>query len=363
MIESVEKLIKSGKFPPVILLFGEEELLIEEAYNKLISSLCKTPESRYDFEIFDGDGSDIMRIIDSCSSFPFIAERRVVAVKNFDKIIEKKLPKKEAEKSPLARYLNEPLSQTILILLSGDNSLNGTAAAMKKFKDKESADKKINSIKFPYNIILKKYGWIEFPRTYESQYPKWVTSRFKSHGKVIAADACELLVAHTNPSLRDLNNEIEKLLLFVQDRNKITKSDVAFISGSSKVYNIFELQKAMGARNLKDSLLILENMLSADSQEILILTMLLRYFVVIWKLIEEAPLASNNYQLAAKVGVNSFFINDYLSAIRNYSPSEIDRAFILLAETEEKLKSTQTDTLYLMQNMLIRIMDKNKHGN
>ncbi|TAL69495.1 MAG: DNA polymerase III subunit delta [Bacteroidetes bacterium] len=361
MAESIVKLIESNEFPPIICLFGEEEFLVDDAYTKLLNHLCPDDNSRYDLDILDFDEMKlalaIENLLKSCNTIPFISARRVVVAKRFEKAMSGRISVKSEEYAKLQKFFSSPPATTCLIIISADENLKGFNAA-KGGKSKDKLDKLLKDAKFPYNLILEKHTWFEFPKVYESELSSWVSRRFKELGKKIEPAAAELLVAQSNPNLRDVDNEIEKILLYIDEKNEITLDDVTFIVGSSRVYNIFELQKAIGKRKMGEALMIVENMLANERQEMLIMTMLTRYFIALWKLIEESGKTNNNYQLAGKVGINPFFVTEYLHALSFYSPAEIENAFLLLCETDEKLKSTSTDSLYLIQNMLVRIMKK-----
>jgi DNA polymerase III subunit delta len=358
MTDTIKQLIKSGKLPAVLLLFGEEEFLIEEDYNALINSILKDPSYSYDFEVMDGDTATPDRIAQSCTTFPFVAPVRVVVVNHFEKVFAGNTTKKGLEKTPLGSYLLSPQASTFLILKVFDDSLKGMSSAKSNMATDQKSAKKVKSAKFPYNIVLEKHVCIEYPKIYESAIPKWINLRVKSLGKTIDTDAVEFLAAHVHPNIRMIYNEIEKLLLHIQDSVNITANDVKFIVGASREYNVFEFQNAVGQRNLAKATEILTNMLASDRQEMLIMTMLARYFLVMFKLIEKPSDMNDKYTIAAHIGVSPFFVQDYISAARKYTPDELERAFILMAETDEKLKSTSIDSLALLQQMLVRIMIK-----
>ncbi len=359
MIENIGQLFEMKELPPILLLFGEEDFLVEESYKKLIGIVCPDEGSKYDLEIFDIDemkpSTAIDTIMDSCNNLPFLSQRRTVAVKRFESLFSGRTSTKSNEYVKFLNYMESPNNSTFLVLLSIDDKLKGFANS---YKSKAKLDKLIKDTKFPYNSLLEKHEWMEFPKVYESEMPQWVAKRIKELGKKIEPEALELLVAQTNPSLRELNGEIEKLLTYSGDKDEISMEDIHFVIGSSRVNNIFELQKAIGKRRLPEALKTLENMLEADRQEMLIMTMLTRYFFALWKLIEESGKTNNQFQLATKVGISPYFVNEYLQALSFYKPSEIENAFSIMCETDEKLKSVSVDSLYLMQDMLIRIMKK-----
>ncbi len=360
MTDYIKQVIKSGKFPQVLTLFGEEEFLIEEDYNALIQSILKDPSYSYDFEVIDGEQATPDRIAQSCTTFPFVAPVRVVVVNHFEKVFSGNTSKKGLDKTPFGKYLESPQPSTFLLLKVFDDSLKGMMAAKKSMATDPKSAKKIKSAKFPFNILIEKFDCLEYPKIYESAIPRWITERVKSIGKDIGADAVEFLAAHVHPNIRMINNDIEKLAVHIGEAKNISLDDVKFIVGASREYNVFELQNAIGQRNLGKATEILIKMLSADRQEMLIMAVLNKYFITLFKLIEVAQEVKDKYAVAAQIGVSPFFVQDYLGAIKKYSPVEIEQAFVVMAETDEKLKSSSIDSTALMQQMLVKIMAKGR---
>ncbi len=367
MLESVTALIKSRTFPPILLMFGEEDFLLEEAYNALITaSVEQNGMESFNFDSFDGSDITQDTLVEMASAFPMMAERRVVAIKHFDKMSgigagggRSTAKTKEAaeKKSPLTAYFRNPSPSTFLILQAEADDLNGLKSALKNPKQQEKAKKKLAAAKFPYNILLEHCEWIEFPKLYDRELPSWVAQRFTSLGRTIQPDACELLVAQSGESLRDLHNEIEKILTFVPDKRSLSREDIAEVIGASKNYNIFELQRQIGEKNLSKALEITQRMLTVDRQELLIISMLTRYFTILWKLGEAVQQTQNHFELAKAIDVSAFFVPEYLSVLRNYSPSEIEASFYALCDADIAIKSSSVeDADVVIQKMLMRII-------
>lgn len=358
MQANLNHIIKENNFPPVLLLFGDEEFLLNEALSQIESVLIPNEESRYDFEVLDGEDITYDRIADSCLAFPFIADKRVVIVRNFDKVIKKTKSTKNSVNQSFNDYLNNPQLSTILILESKDDTFSGLTADLQSKKNEAKALKKIQSAKFPYNIIFEKYYYIEFSKVSESNFANWIQKRFKAKAKEIEPQAVEFLKTNSNLSLRELDNEIDKIVIYYKDQEKITYNELLNVVGVSKIYNVFELQKAVGARDLTKSIMILQKLLATEKQEVLILTILSRYFLVLWKLTEAKATTSDNYKLAELCGINPYFVNEYKESCNKYNIIEIEQTLVKLTETDEKLKSSSISSLYLLEKLLIEIIDK-----
>ena len=103
----------------------------------------------------------------------------------------------------------------------------------------------------------------------------------------------------------------------------------------------------------------MSNILATSSQEVLIITLLRDFFIKVWKLIEFESQNLPKDELAKLIGLrSSFFMGDYTSAIKFYSPEDINNIFIILAETDNKLKSTNANSKLIIESMIIDICDK-----
>lgn len=357
MIDSVKQLdIKS--LPNVLLIFGEEEFLKDEALNYIIKQIIPNISTGYDFDMLKADDITLDKAIDICRSYPFVSEKRAVVIKNFDKYFSGRVSKKSVEKTALYKYLQSPQPSTFLVLTAEVDSLNGISKNLLTTKNQDKAYKAMKSAKFPFDIILDKYQWIEYAKVWDNTFPAWIKNRMKAKGKSISDPAIQILLSHTNPTLRDLNNELEKLLIYVLEKKEINADDAISVVGTSRQFNVFELQKAVGAKDLNLSLTILQNMLAVDRAEMLIMSILTRFFIALWKLAESGGVnEQNKYEIARNIGVSPFFLNDYVISIQRYGIQRIDRAFGILCETDELLKTSSGSSLFTMQRMLINIME------
>lgn len=349
--------ILSGDFPPVILLFGEERFLLDEAFDSLISKLIPDEQAKYDFEKLDGNETDFSSIVDACLSYPFVSSKRVVVVNNFETLAGKTSAKENVHLG-FEKYLENPQPSTCLILKAELSLLNGIFYELNNAKKKSKAEKKIKALKFPYAQLFSNFTCVEFPKMRESAYPKWVINRFETLHRDVDRDAVELLLAQTNMNLREIEQEIKKVVSLVPKTIKITAKHIAESLGTSHIYNVFELQKAVGKRQLNRSIEIMQNMLENDKQEVLIVTILSRFFTTLWKLDEVIKKNNNQYVIAGAVGINPYFVGEYSDSLKRYKPAEINRAIKLLAAIDEKLKSGSIPPKFLLEEFFIKIVKK-----
>ncbi|HZK96993.1 MAG TPA: DNA polymerase III subunit delta, partial [Prolixibacteraceae bacterium] len=113
----------------------------------------------------------------------------------------------------------------------------------------------------------------------------------------------------------------------------IMPEDVEKNIGISKEFNTFELQNALGNKDILKSNRIINYFIDNEKLHPLtvIIGMLVTYFrkLLIYHSIENK---SDRTIVAQKLGVNPFFINDYASAARSYS---LDKAILIISMMRE----------------------------
>jgi DNA polymerase III subunit delta len=97
-------------------------------------------------------------------------------------------------------------------------------------------------------------------------------------------------------------------------------------------------------------------MLAVDRQELMIISMLTRYFTILWKLSEAVQITRSADELGRTVGVASYFVQEYLSALQKYRPEQIERAFQALCEADIAIKTSNETPDIALQKALMQII-------
>ncbi len=326
-IESVKK----DGYAPLYLFIGEEDFLIDECISKIIDDLLVKDTRAFNLDIVYGSKVEAKDVIAHAASFPMMSERRVVVIWEFDKLISD-INSKEL----ISNYISKPLNSTCLVMVC------------------ETADFR----KKPFTDIKKAGAVFEFNRLYDNQIPAWISKRLEKYEISADSEACRLIHAYIGNSLRTINNEIEKLAIYLGDRKKGTPEDVVKVVGASREFTIFDLQKEIGKKNLKGALKIIKRMLETGEAPQLIIIMLTRYFTLLWKIQDLLNQNKNETEILSAVKIHQFYLKDYISAVKNFSPIQIEAAFDILLETDLKLKTTSPDHYHLMEMLVYSLINK-----
>jgi DNA polymerase III subunit delta len=319
--------LTSGKLAPVFLLYGEEDFLVEEATRSVIAAAVPSDAQEFNLDILRGEESDARDIVARASSFPMMSERRAVVVQNVEKLGPKDL-------EILSTYIEQPSKSTCLVLTGG----------------------KIDTRKRPYTIVKRTGTAVEFKPLYDDRVPSWIAVRVKKQQHEITQDACRLLAAYVGKSLRELQNELDKIYIFLGSRTSITADDITAVVGMSKELNIFELQKALGSRDLRRSCEIMERMLDAGASVPFIIVMLTGYFTSLYRLYDLRRRNASQQEMASEARVSPYFLKEYLDALARFPVHEIERAFEILVGADEQSKTSAADPKQVMQLVLVQLL-------
>ena len=140
-------------------------------------------------------------------------------------------------------------------------------------------------------------------------------------------EACRLLQAYVGNSLRAIQNELDKLFTYLGDRNRITLEDVADVVGVSRGFTVFDLQNAIGKKNIADAMRIVKRMIDTGEAPQLSIMMLTRYFTLVWKVQDMLKYGASETEIIAATRISPYYFKDYAEAARRFSSSQIENSF------------------------------------
>lgn len=330
--------VAGRELPPVLLIHGDEDFLVDECVQAVLSRTLDEGTKGFNLDVVYGTKVDVKEVIALASAFPMMAPRRVVVVREFEK-----LAGTDPAKEQFASYLQNPLASTCLVLVS----------LQPDFRKK------------PFTDLKKRAELVECKSLFDNQVPDWISRRVQTLGKSADPQATRLLQAYVGNSLRALQNEIDKLFIYVGDKKEISAEDVTAVVGASKGYTVFELQNAIGRKDLREALTILQAMLQAGQSPQMIIVMLTRFFNQLWKLGELRSKGTPDGEIAKEVGIHPFFLKQLIQFHSGFSRDHIENGYRTLLEADTVLKSTSRDPRVVMDIMvytLVRGVKEREHA-
>ena len=322
--------IKIGNIKPVYFLMGEEPYYIDGISDYIENTVLSEEEKGFNQMVLYGRDVSVEDIISNAKRYPMMAERQVVIVKeaqDLTRTIENLVP-----------YVENPQPTTVLVLCY-------------KYK---TLDKRKKLAK----LVTKNGVLFESKKLYENQVPDWIRRVLSGRGYTITPKASQMLVEFLGNDLSKVNNELEKLQLIIKPGEQITPQLIEENIGISKDFNNFELQNAIGEKDIKKAFAITQYFAQNPKHHPLVMTVALLYSFFS-KLLKYHSL-SNKADAPKALGVNPYFIKDYQTAARNYPMKKVSAVIAAIREIDMKSKGVGAANLSqadLLKELLVKIFN------
>ena len=322
--------IKKGDIKSVYFLMGEEAYYIDAISNYIESTILSEEEKGFNQMVLYGRDVSIDDIVSHAKRYPMMAERQVIIVKeaqDLSRTIE-----------GLVAYVENPQPTTVLVFC---------------YKYKTLDKRKKLSKTMAKNAVL-----FESKKLYENQVPDWIRRVLSGRGHTITPKAAQMLVEFLGNDLAKINNELQKLQLIMQPGEQITPQLIEENIGISKDFNNFELQKAIGEKNVKRAFAIMQYFHQNPKKNPLVMTVALLYGFFA-KLLKYHSL-SNKGDAAKVLKVSPYFVKDYQVAARNYPMKKVSAIISSIRDIDMKSKGVGASNLSqadLLKELLIKIFN------
>lgn len=310
-ISEAVKGLKKGELLPIYFFFGEDSYSIENSVKLLEEKASSFISNEFDKETFYGEDKTILDVIAFASSFPFGSEKKLIIVKEFEKIKDKK---------NLLSYTKLPADFSILVLINQGEVSN---------LDSE-----------PFKTLIAKGFAFEAKEMKGRNLIEWLISFANAKGKILTPENAQILIDISGEDRSILESQLEKIFTFMGEDKEITIESIRSLSTALKEYNIFDLQNALGKKNKAESLKIAFSLLDHGAEPTFIVHMLTRYFSALSR-ISELQGKKLPDQVAAKIlGTIPYYYKDYINARNLYSDKELYRAVQSLLKADISIKTT-----------------------
>lgn len=325
--------IKRRKLKPIYLLHGEEAYYIDLISAGIEHHVLSEAEKGFNQTILYGKDTDWASILNVAKRYPMMSDYQVIIIKEAQHL------KWDKADDAVLYYMERPLSSTVLVF----------AYKYGKF-DKR---KKI------YKAIDKKGVIVESAKIYENKLTGWIDEYVRDKGAKIHPQANALMGEYLGTELSKVANELDKLMLNVPKEREIVVQDIQQNIGISKDFNVFELNTALGKRDvIKVNQII--NYFSANPKSNpipVLMGSLYAYFVKVLKY--HCIAGKNASDLARELGVHPFFVKDYEVASKNYPLVKLIQIIAYLREYDLKSKGVDAVNLEpgdLMKELMFKVL-------
>ena len=315
----------------VILLFGEEKLLIDEEINKIKQKLVPNHLEAMNFIPIDGKHARLAEIVNACETVPLFSQKKLVVVYDAPFFESGKGDTdKASEEDELLKKLEAIPDHTVLIFTAS----------------KAHKRKKI------YKQIKAKGVVREFNQLSVKDKAFWIQKRVQLYGKSIDLKTAYFIAEHTG-NLHQTDNELKKLAAFTNSREQIEAGDLDKIFYKSLEGNIFEMMDFIGTKNSAGAVSVLNRLMEQGEKAIVILYMISKHMM---DLISVKSMEGLSYQdIATKSGLHPFVLKKALNQCKNFSLDELNRNLKLCQELDTDIKTGKIQDMLGLELLITKI--------
>ena len=364
---------------PLALICGEDEFAVKQRAKELYQQ-WSSELGGSDHEIIDASVSNsgealraLAKLREALQTLPFFGSGKVVWLQNCNFLGDERAASAQAVTDSLvelAQELKEFSWENVRLLIS--------AGKVDKRKVFYKTLDKLGTVETFEGLSVDDKDWA-------GQAELWARKAFRARQKEISEEALAELISRVGPNARQLDNEIEKVSLYVGERKEIEFADVAAVCARNKMARAFALGDALGDRDLPRLLRRLDEelwevKLDPQKSEIGLLYGLIakvRAMIMLKEMLREGWVKPDmDYarfkaqlervppeQLPQDRRFNPLALNPYvlykaLPQVKRYTHEELIRAMELLFRCNHRLVSSNLDEALVLQQTLVQILGR-----
>lgn len=230
--------------PTFYLFYGDDHMSMDEAIQKLRDSMGKDANAEMNISEYDGENVAIAKILNDAKSFPFLSDKRLVIVKGLVSTLMKTASGKKDLDTLIEAVPHLPTHSRLVLV------------------ERENLKSNLKIVKLAQNE-----GYCR-QFTSPKDTTQWIMNRAeKEYETQIAPQAAVALASVTGSDLRRADNELVKLVSYVDGERAISESDVALLTPYVEDANVFDMVDALATGNGRVALSLMNQVLDQDPSD------------------------------------------------------------------------------------------------
>ena len=312
------------------LLWGPEDYL-RELYLQSLKELCVPDgEDSFSYKRINGPELDLQELTEAIDAIPFLSERSFVELRGVDLNHLK-------EGDALQKLLEDiPDYCTLAFVQSAAFEPDGRLKLVRFLKE--------NAID------------LKFTEQTQDALVKWIAKRFAAYGKRITLEAAQHLIFVSGDLMNRLIPEIEKVAAYAREET-VTVADVDAVAHHLPEAIVFEMTDHLARREYNAAMEVLDELLSDKNNEPIAMLAVIggqmrRLYAA--RLAADRNLGAAYVTEVCKLRFDSI-ASRLIASSRSFSLPQLKRAVELCAEADYQMKSSSSDDLELLKELVLRI--------
>ena len=304
----------------VYVIYGENFEAIND-YEKNIAKKYLKELDEFNYIKINMHENTLESLVYECRSSGLFGNEKVVVAENCNFLLAK--PKKikvEHNVDTLISYLDN-ISEEVVLILKISEKIDSRKKLIKKIKE-------VGEVK-------------EFSNFNEKEIASYIVKAVADANLKISRDDAEFLVNYTRLDFANIKKELEKLLLYCDEKKVITREDIELLATRSLEYDVFSLTNELFGKNYSRLRVVYNSLVLKKEEPIFLLSLISGQLRIYYKV------HPYRVQLAAQ-------------GIRNYSVDKIMKTLILAADYDKLLKSSYMDKYLILDLFINKLIEELK---
>ncbi len=348
--------LESRKMRPAYLFVGDEAFFRQRFRDAILEHLVPADLRHFSLFEFDLAETDLSEILDRVRTPSLMAPFQVFFVRGVKNLFGR--GSNEEKLAAIEEYCKSPNPDALLIFVADHISIPADVRRM-EMQDKERYQR--------IRDTMGQYcGIVELARVEESDAVRWISEYSSSRGVKVDSDGARELVDALGGDMMMISNELEKLILYVGGKKRITLGDVETMVLAAKQRSLYELTDAISSKDRMHALEILDAILaSGDGEDAAIghIYMLAKTFRQMLVILERNVRDQRMLWAALWQGfrVPPFAAEDIIKQARRYkNRRELTRALRLIAKADLALRSNPVSKRLVLERLVIELTSEPK---
>lgn len=320
--------INNFRLDPVYLLVGGDT----ERKKGLIRLLRSKISDEFDFLNINSQSESIDMLLSDLLTPPLFSPKRVIVLDDFQKL-------KSQQKKSLFLYLTNPLPSTVLFLLYNED--------LKNYEIKKEFESYENTTVVAFNPLTE-------------EEIKEILLDFFTKNDIKPQEGVIDYIAGTILNFSQLKNELEKLLLYLDQKKNISLKEIKELIPPFKEINISEISDHILHKDKDGFIKTINQLISQKEEPLYIISSIentLEKILKIKTLLKKYP--NPTYEIYSMLSINRFEVEKMkYASLQSFSDENILEILELCLQAENSIKSTTLQNSYLLtQNLAYFIVE------
>jgi DNA polymerase-3 subunit delta len=327
------------------LIEGDDEYRIALKRDELKADFLRAQEAA--IEHYDGKDNDfnLSSLFQSVSTLSFFVPRKIIIVDDAGELINRD-----------KNFLSQKSGMRIFedIINSGDDVL----LIFTTFEKQIAKNSRIYKIIEERGKIweLRKF-WHDPNEGATGEFRRWVESEIKGRKLDLTPAQVNFLVTRAGSDLRQITNELDKIMLYLDGKSASTLSEDALgkLVPPSRELIIFNLIDAIAQKNSKRALAYLENLITSGEGESVIVMMIHRQMRQIyqWQILESE--GKSQFERSKELGLSNYTTRKIASQAPNFPLKTLPTILSAISMADEEIKNSLLPGNIILEKLVIRL--------